>query len=291
MTTENLYPPYHIEFAELEESPVSAHKHNFFELVYIISGRGKQIINGNEFNYIPGQMFLITPQDNHSFEVKEVTQFLFLQFNDVYIKAQSRPENSDKDRIKRLEFILHNASHQPGCILCNPGDKVLVKALVQSIGTESINRNIYHREMIDQLVNTMITIVARNIALKLPEKIDDKTDQHTIKFINYIQENIFSPESLRASVMSNKLGIAQGYLGRYFKKHVGESIQQYITNYKLKLVETRLLHSKMRVNEIVSELGFTDESHLNRLFKKYRGLSPTEFRKKANARDNYIEHH
>lgn len=279
MKTENLYPPYHIEFAELEESPVLAHKHNFFELVYIVSGTGKQIINGNEFSYHPGQMFLITPQDSHSFNVEASTQFLFLQFNDVYIKAQSRADQHDKERIKRLEFILHNASHQPGCILCNPGDKVLVKALVQSIGTESINRNIYHQEMIDQLVNTMITIVARNIALKLPEKVDDKTDQHAVKFINYIQENIYSPELLRASVMSVKLGIGQGYLGKYFKKHVGEGIQQYITNYKLKLVETRLLHSNMRINEIVMELGFTDESHLNRLFKKYRGMSPTEFRK------------
>jgi AraC-like DNA-binding protein len=35
----------------------------------------------------------------------------------------------------------------------------------------------------------------------------------------------------------------------------------------------------MRINEIVYELNFTDESHLNRIFKKYRGVSPTEFRK------------
>ena len=281
MITENLYPPYHIEFAELDEDPVSVHKHNFFELVYIIDGTGKQVINGNTFNYVPGQMFLITPEDNHSFEVASTTQFLFLQFNDAHIKAQSRPDGLDKERIKRLEFILHNASHQPGCILCNKGDKVLVKALVQSISTESINRNIYHKEMIEQLVNTMITIVARNIALNLPEKLDDNTDRSAMRFINYIQENIYSPESLRAEVMSSKLGISQGYLGRYFKKHVGESIQRYIINYKLKLVETRLSHSNMRINEIVSELGFTDESHLNRLFRKYRGLNPTDFRKTA----------
>lgn len=279
MKTENLYPPYHIEFAELEESPISTHKHNFFELVYIISGTGKQIINGNDFNYKPGQLFLITPQDNHSFCVESTTQFLFIQFNDIYIKTQSRAELNDQARIKRLEFILNNASHQPGCILCNPGDKVLVKALVQSISAESINRNIFHKELIDQIVNTIITIVARNIALKLPERIDDNTDHSVIKFINYIQENIYKPELLRAKVISNKLGISQGYLGRYFKKYTGQSIQQYITNSKLQLVETRLTHSNMRINEIVLELGFTDESHLNRLFKKYKGVNPSEFRR------------
>ena len=47
----------------------------------------------------------------------------------------------------------------------------------------------------------------------------------------------------------------------------------------MKMVESRLLHTDMRINEIVEELGFTDESHLNRLFRKYKGVSPTEFRK------------
>ncbi|RHJ74332.1 AraC family transcriptional regulator, partial [Parabacteroides sp. AM08-6] len=38
-------------------------------------------------------------------------------------------------------------------------------------------------------------------------------------------------------------------------------------------------HSQMRICEIVEELGFTDESHLNKFFKKYRGCSPSNFRK------------
>lgn len=51
-------------------------------------------------------------------------------------------------------------------------------------------------------------------------------------------------------------------------------MQQYIINYKLKLIENRLLHSEMRINEIATELGFTDESHLNKLFKNIKVLSP-----------------
>ncbi len=46
------------------------------------------------------------------------------------------------------------------------------------------------------------------------------------------------------------------------------------------MVENRFLYSDMRINEIVEELGFTDESHLmNRLFRKYKGVSRTEYRK------------
>lgn len=44
-------------------------------------------------------------------------------------------------------------------------------------------------------------------------------------------------------------------------------------------METRLLYTDMRINEIAEEFGFTDESHLNRIFKKYKAQSPTAFRK------------
>jgi len=84
---------------------------------------------------------------------------------------------------------------------------------------------------------------------------------------------------LRAEKLSRHCKISLNYLGRYFKKQTGETLQNYIANYKLRLVETRLLHSDMRINEIAYEFNFTDESHLNKAFRKYKGINPTDFRK------------
>jgi AraC-like DNA-binding protein len=42
-----------------------------------------------------------------------------------------------------------------------------------------------------------------------------------------------------------------------------------------------MLHSSMRMAEIANELGFNDESHLNRIFKKYKHVNPSDFRKKG----------
>jgi AraC-like DNA-binding protein len=77
--------------------------------------------------------------------------------------------------------------------------------------------------------------------------------------------------------------MSAGYLGRYFKKQTGDTLQKYLTNYKLRLIETRLLHSDMRMNEIAYEFNFTDESHLNRVFKKYKGMNPTTFKRVNNT--------
>lgn len=275
MNKEHLYHPFEIIYKTLDESPKEGHKHMFFELVYIISGTGTQCINDNKFKYHAGHMFLITPEDCHSFDIETTTEFFFLRFNDIYIKSKA----FHSEDVQRLEYILSNANHQPGCILKNLSDKTLVKPVTEAIIREYVNRDLYNKELIQQLVNTLIVVVARNIAKYLPEVVDEKTEEKAMDIINYIQKNIYFPEQLRTGVMSAVFGISEKYLGKYFKKHTNETIQQYIGNHRQKLIEARLKFSDKRITEIAEEFGFTDESHFTKFFKKNTGINPTQYRK------------
>ncbi|RWX03580.1 AraC family transcriptional regulator [Flavobacterium cerinum] len=277
MNKEHLYQPFEIVYKSLDECPKGEHKHMFFELVYIISGTGRQCINKNKFDYRAGHMFLITPEDCHSFEIDTTTEFFFLKFNDIYIKSKA----FHSEDIERLEYILNNANHQPGCILKNISDKTLVKPIAEAIIREYVNRDIYNKELIQQLVNTLIVVVARNIAKYLPAAVDEKTEEKALDIINYIQKNIYSPAQLRTDIMSSYFGISETYLGKYFKKNTGETIQKYIINHRMKLIEARLKFSDKRINEISGEFGFTDESHFNKFFRKNNGVSPSVYRKEA----------
>lgn len=285
MTAENLYQPFEIIYKETDECLKPAHRHNFFELVYIVDGEGKHCINRNKFDYSKGHLFLLTPQDSHRLYVKTTTKFFFIRFNDIYLKSQQGMYTGESvpEWISRLEFIFHNTSRLPGCILKDTNDRLLVHALVEGVIREYANKEPWHLEIVQQILNTLIAIVARNIYTSLPEKMhhEASNDDTSLKIIQYIQNNIYRPELLKAEQIAAAFSISIHYLGEYFKKHTGERLQQYITNYKLQLVETRLLHSNMRINEIAFELHFTDESHLNRIFKKYRGVSPSEFRRQA----------
>ena len=277
MIREHLYQPFEIVYKTMDEAPTEAHKHMFFEIVYVLSGTGVQCINDNKFNYHAGHMFLITPEDCHSFTIDTTTEFFFLRFNDIYIKSKA----FQADDVERLEYILNNASHQPGCILRNLSDKALTRPIAEAIIREYVNRDIYNKELIQQLVNTLIVIVARNIAKYLPAVVDQKTEEKAMDIINYIQKNIYFPEQLRTEVMSAEFGISETYLGKYFKKHTNETIQQYVTNHRMKLIEARLKFSDKRINEIAGEFGFTDESHFTKFFRKNKGTNPTQYRKES----------
>lgn len=272
MEIRNIYQPFELDILEISEYTAQYHKNTFFEMIFVLEGEGVQIVNDHRLPYSPNKLFLIFPSDRHGFEVTKPTKFLFIRFNNNYLKTQS------KEWVQKVEYIFHNHNHLPGCVLANVSDKPLVKALAEAIIVENESRFPKRGEVISQFINTIITIAARNISVKEPA-IATGTANDALSLINYIHRNIFLPDKLRADIVAAHFHVSQNYIGEYFKKNTGENMQQYIALYKMKLIETRLKYTNMRLKEISDEFGFTDLSHLNRIFKKYNGLSPTEFRR------------
>ncbi len=275
MIREQLYEPYSITVETMNEYPKRAKQNAFFELVYVLGGDGRHCVNDNKVSYRPGDMFLLSPEDLHDFKIDTTTEFFFLRFNDIYLKSNGIV----KDNIQRLEFLLYSAKQVPGTLLKNETDKPLVKSIIDSMIREQINRDNCWDKLTLALVNALIVIVARNIEKNLPEKYSDDKEEKALDILQYIQANIYHPELIKAESLSHQFGISISYLGRYFKKNTGKTMQDYIAIYKTKLIENRLLHSTMRISEIVDELGFADESHLNKFFRKQKGVNPSEFRK------------
>src|ERR1700712_1882964 len=92
MVKENLYHSFEVDYKQLDKFPRRTTTKSFFELIYILDGSGLQFINKNKFNYRKGNLFLITPQDIHSFEINTPTQFFFLRFNEYFLKAKTTME-------------------------------------------------------------------------------------------------------------------------------------------------------------------------------------------------------
>ena len=279
MKKDHLREPFELVLREfMDVCPRGQHTHSFFELVYIVAGSGTQVINGQRHPYREGDLFLLTPNDDHFFDIVQQSRFFFIRFNNGILHT-----GEDATIARRLEELLEIAREEPSCLLKEDRDREAVRRMIDLLIHEHLNEGLYQTALIRHLVESLLLLVARNITEAAAGKVGEGSDEKVLAILGYIQANIYFPDSLRASALAARFGMAEVYFGRYFKRHSGESLQQYIFQYKLKLIENRLLRSSMRVKEIADEFGFTDKSHLNRFFQKAKGLSPTAFRKRQHS--------
>lgn len=254
--------------------PRGKHSVSFFELVYIVSGTGTHTINGNNIKYKSGDLFMITPEDVHSFLFKTKTQLFFIRFNRVFFRSEKMPAAF----WQRLEQTLENASRLPESILKNKEEHELMRSFMQWLLAESQKEDLYSQELIWFMVQSVLTVVARNLLKQasIPQK--ETTENKAADIIQYIHQNIYDPRKLNSINIGKIFGLASTYVGRYFRNETGKNLNEYISEYKLRLIVNRLRRSELRINEIADEFGFTDKSHLNRFFQKHYGVSPSAFR-------------
>lgn len=248
-------------------------QNNFFQICIVVSGQGYMGVESHRTAFKPGSVILLTPDDVHHFELEQATEFLLVRFSSSYIRA------FEWGKMNQMECILYYARHFTGCIMRTPDDNVLVQSIATSLLHTLEHPDLYQEDIIKHFVNALIVIAARNIEKAGPPAASENTDKKLLDIIHYIEEHIFDPGKLKAAAIGKAFGVSASYVGQYFQRRSGETLQQFITQYKLRLIEHRLKFSDMRVNEIALEFGFTDESHLNKYFKKQKGVALTKFRK------------
>ena len=109
------------------------------------------------------------------------------------------------------------------------------------------------------------------------------TDQYSLEVeqsIAYIKENYMRKISL-ASVAEH-VGLSSGYLCRIFKDETGGSINTYINNLRMNKAGELLSDKNSYIKEVAVAVGFEDQLYFSRLFKRYSGLTPSEYRASKN---------
>jgi len=75
-----MYHDFTITVKELSPDPSPLHKHPYFELIYVMTGSGLHHINANGYRYEKGNLFLLTPEDLHTFIPETLTIFCIVDF-------------------------------------------------------------------------------------------------------------------------------------------------------------------------------------------------------------------
>ncbi len=271
-----LHSPFNIYHFEATIWTHAVHNHTYFEIIFVLQGNGRHNINGNTFDYSNGDVFLLGPEDYHSFEINAPTEFCFIRFNDSVLKEQMADKINLWQQV--LNAVLFTSSQSRGAVVSDKQDKVQLFSLLAILEVEYENKESKYFDIIrTAIMQSMMTILARNLSVQSAQSVVLKDSVEAI--LVYVKQHIYEPSKLSIEHLADVFNYSPDYVSIFFKRHTGESLKQYITKYKMKLIEIRLLYSQMTVGEIADEFGFIDESHFCKQFKKFTGSTPTAFRK------------
>lgn len=254
------------------------HQHNFYELIFIEQGSGQHLLNDLSFPYKKGDVFLLTPDDAHEFEIRDFTVFTFVKFTEqLFIEKLEGHERSRWVDLVKAE--LQHSTGISGSIIRDATERKNVFALLQVLKDEYQKKRLHNREVVLQLFGAMLVLICRNLNRDNETVAPgyEKESEKLHEILSYIRMNLLDSQKMAIDVMASHFHMSPNYISIYVKKHTGISIQQHVMQTRLKMAEQLLAQSQLTIGEIALRLGFNDASHFNKLFKKYKQVSPSEF--------------
>ncbi|SDD03777.1 Helix-turn-helix domain-containing protein [Paenibacillus sp. UNCCL117] len=140
-------------------------------------------------------------------------------------------------------------------------------------------------ERLEDMKEKFMTLF-RHMETRMGEKKNAKYDE-LMRRIAVIIDSQFMKEDLCLDSIAEVLNMSPVYLGRLIKKYTSKSVTDYINEVRIEKAEAMLRETDKRIAAIAEETGFTSNSYFGRVFKKYKGISPNEYR--ANARHSTQE--
>jgi len=98
-----------------------------------------------------------------------------------------------------------------------------------------------------------------------------------IKATGYIQDH-YNQSDLSIVDISRFLEMSPSYLSKTFKSEIGETFTEYLTKLRMNKALQLLDDTNLKVYEIAQEVGYNDQTHFSKAFKKQYGVSPSDFR-------------
>lgn len=238
------------------------HGHDFYELDIIAGGESESSLNGKDYEVCRGQVHFLTPADFHN-----LTRGKPLYIYNVHFAADSVSSRILERLVssKRRIFVPDDAHF----------DKIIhLVSIMESLQDENFGRD----PIISRLLECILLLLTASVKGGSEEESasptrENKSVQKAIIYIHeHFKENPPLPEIAAVAALNER------YFCTCFREYTGKTYKEYLKELKLSYARRLLLVSEMSVTEIAESSGYATQSHFNREFKNYYGVSPLKMR-------------
>ena len=234
---------------------ISRNNSKIFILEYVEKGQISLINNGKNYLINKNDTYLLEPGSTHKYSSNPNNPIkkYWINFNTEYFFALLD------------SFNLVNITHFPQVNIKSEFEELL--SLYK--GKELFNDEIYEK----------ISLILMKIILKLEKSIKNKDSDNDLvdRICNFIRLNILSKFTYNDLI--KEFGISKENMLKLFQSSLNMTPFDYIHLEKIRLIKQMLYGNNYTIKNISIMLSFSSEYHMSSFFKKYTGLSPSEFKK------------
>lgn len=251
---------YHKNHAQL------IHRHeDVIELLYIMYGTGQYIVDGKVYPVQPGNLIICNEGVMHGEApyLKHCAESYCLVLRELHV-----PDLPANTLSKLTDTPVYYFTEE--------------RAALEHMMLALHERRAYFAEedaVCNLLANALLNLIYAKIVSRQKsdasiQRGNEEFFQNMIRFLDTHYQ-----ESLTLEQLGREFHISPSHLSHIFKTEIGLPPMKYLMNRKIGESQNLLMNTNLPVAEIGGQLGFNDSGHFSRTFKKYIGITPSEYRR------------
>lgn len=235
-----------------------------FIIHFICEGKGIYQTGGLTYELGKGDFFVILPNTEVYYKADNDEPWDYIWVGFQGIKAETYLKNAGIDSENLIGHF-----RQTDYILACIQQMMLARTLT------------YHNELKRQAA--LLQVLAA--IMKVHHETLSNEEQNDYPYRIYLQQaidymNTHLKENIKIHHIASYIGIDRSYLSNIFKNTLEVSPQEYLITLRMDSAAELLKNTNNKISSIASEVGYSDPMTFTKMFKRFKGMSPSEWRKK-----------
>lgn len=258
---------YYKHKARAVEIPLFTHHHKELELIAIYDGEADFYIDSTCYSLKTGEVLVIPPYCIHRAIVSPGTSYDCICFDLSILWDNALRRELEEGTLTVKRYLSHDCPYTPDMHRCV---RNAIRACeenapgweMDAIGNLSI--------LFGQLKRDGFFVRA-----------DTKTAEHNFDktVTEYVTEHFAEP--ITSSTVARELYINNSYFCRLFKKRFGTCFADYLLEYRIERAKFYINNTNDSISEIALKTGFNSFSYFSKVFKRFVGMTPSEFKRSS----------
>ena len=255
----------YIERETVRKPILNMHRHRTYELYHLVKGQREYFIEDRFFMVNEGDFVLIPRNVFHRTAGEGGLRYL-VHFSEEFLKKFFTEDTVD-GLLGEKPFLFRGESQ-----IRERLQGVLSDMLTEYTGAEREQKPQNELKLSGQLYQILF-VMANSSNIYVPHTY---SDERITKIIQYINENYNRISDI--DQIAEKFFISKYHLCRYFRRNLGVPLMGYLNSVKISQACKMMKAGCGNMTKIAMECGFNSSSYFCKVFKKERGISPTEYR-------------